>query len=152
MNTPFVHLRVHTEYSLVDSVVRVKPLLDAVAQQRMPAVALTDHGNLFAMVKFYRAALAKGVQPLLGCDVQVSAPEQNDAPSTLALICQDEAGYRNLSTLITRSFREGQARGTPIVQREWLKAHSEGLIAISVCRDGEIAREHQAEAAEKKAA
>ncbi|HEX7048402.1 MAG TPA: DNA polymerase III subunit alpha [Gammaproteobacteria bacterium] len=140
MSETFVHLRVHTEYSLVDSVVRVKPLIDAVADARMPAVALTDHGNLFAMVKFYRAALAKGVQPLLGCDVLLSAPEPNDSPSTLALICQNDTGYRNLSALMTRSYREGQERGVPIVRREWLHGHTEGLIAISVCRDGEIAR------------
>lgn len=140
MSTPFIHLRVHTEYSLVDSVVRVKSLTDAAAMAKMPAVALTDQGNLFAMVKFYRAALAKGVQPLIGCDLQLSSLEANDAPSTLTLICQNDVGYRNLSTLITRSYREGQVRGLPVVQREWLHGHTEGLIAISVCRDGEIAR------------
>ena len=140
MNTPFVHLRVHTEYSLVDSVVRVKSLIDATAAAKMPAVALTDQGNLFAMVKFYRAALAKGVQPLLGCDLQISALEANDAPSTLTLICQNDTGYRNLSTLVTRSYREGQVRGLPVVQRDWLHGHTDGLVAISACREGEIAR------------
>ncbi|MBW3566773.1 MAG: DNA polymerase III subunit alpha [Proteobacteria bacterium] len=140
MTKPFVHLRVHTEYSLLDSVVRVKPLIAATGAARMPAVALTDQGNLFAMVKFYRAALAGGVQPLIGCDLQIAAPESNDAVSTLTLICQNDSGYRNLSALITRSYREGQVRGLPVVQREWLQGHTDGLIAISACREGEIAR------------
>ena len=140
MTQTFVHLRVHTEYSLVDSVVRVKPLLKAVAAAGMPSVALTDHGNLFAMVKFYRTAISAGVQPLLGCDVLVASPEPNDAPSTLTLLCQNETGYRNLSSLITRSYREGQVRGTPVVRREWLHGSTDGLIAISACREGEIAR------------
>ena len=140
MNGSFVHLRVHTEYSLVDSVVRVKQLMAAVAEARMPAVALTDQSNMFAMVKFYRAALQKGIQPLIGCDVLVSAPEAGEAPSTLALICQDETGYRNLSELVTLGFREGQERGVPVVRREWLHGRTDGLIAISVCREGEIGR------------
>ncbi|HEX6928241.1 MAG TPA: DNA polymerase III subunit alpha, partial [Gammaproteobacteria bacterium] len=140
MNGTFVHLRVHTEYSLVDSVVRVKPLVDAVADARMPGVALTDHGNLFAMVKFYRAALGRGVQPLLGCDLKLSGIEPNDESSTMTLICQDQVGYRNLSELVTLSYREGQQRGAPVVRREWLHGRTEGLIAISVCREGEIAR------------
>ncbi len=76
----FVHLRVHTEYSLVDSVVRVPELIEAVARAGMPAVALTDQGNLFAMVKFYRAALERGVQPIIGVDLLLREPEEPRAP------------------------------------------------------------------------
>ncbi|MDX1454992.1 MAG: DNA polymerase III subunit alpha [Gammaproteobacteria bacterium] len=140
MSLPFVHLRVHTEFSLSDSVVRVKELMSEVATAEMPAVALTDQGNLFAMVKFYRAALAAGVQPLLGADLRISALDDAEPATGLTLICQDRQGYLNLSELITRSFREGQERGVPIVQRDWLHGHTDGLIAISHCRDGEIAR------------
>ncbi|MDX1443416.1 MAG: DNA polymerase III subunit alpha [Gammaproteobacteria bacterium] len=138
--TPFVHLRVHSEFSLIDSVVRVKQLVDETASRGMPAVALTDQGNLFAMVKFYRAALGKGMQPILGADLQVAAEDENEPSSGLTVICQDKTGYLNLSKLISRSYREGQTRGLPVVKREWLHGHTEGLIAISHCREGEIAR------------
>ncbi len=76
----FVHLRLHTEYSLIDSVVRVPELMDAVAAARMPAVALTDQNNLFAMIKFYRAALARGVQPIIGVDLLLREPDEPLAP------------------------------------------------------------------------
>jgi DNA polymerase-3 subunit alpha len=137
---PFVHLRVHSEFSLIDSVVRVGPLVKETAARNMPAVALTDQGNLFAMVKFYRAALAGGVQPMLGADLLVSAGDDSDSPSGLTVICQNRQGYLNLSELISRSYREGQRRGLPTVQRKWLHGHTDGLIAIGHCREGEVAR------------
>ena len=138
--TPFIHLRVHSEFSLIDSVVRVKPLVERTASAGMPAVALTDQGNLFAMVKFYRAALARGVQPILGADILVSSPAENDPPSGVTLLCQNKTGYLNLSQLISRSYREGQTRGLPVVKREWLHGCTEGLVAIGHCREGEVAR------------
>src|SRR5580658_10192739 len=109
MTATFVHLRVHTEYSLIDSVVRVPSLMQAVAAARMPAVALTDQGNLFAMVKFYRAALEAGVQPIIGVDVMVREADDKQGASRLSLLCQDMTGYRNLSRLVSRSFQEGQS-------------------------------------------
>jgi len=135
----FVHLRVHTEYSLVDSIVRVPELMARVREAGMPAVALTDHGNLFAMVKFYRAALKAGVQPIIGADLLVEEPGEAD-PFRLTLLCQSTEGYRNLAELISRSYREGQQRGEPRVQRAWLDVHAAGLIALSGGRQGDVGR------------
>jgi DNA polymerase-3 subunit alpha len=140
MTAAFVHLRVHTEYSLVDGVVRVKPLVAAVAEQGMPAVAVTDQCNLFAMVKFYRAAIAKGVKPIIGVDVWLANEEEPARPTRLSLLCQSHAGYLNLTQLVSRSYIEGQHRGYPLLQPAWLEGHSEGLIALSGAREGDVGR------------
>ncbi len=120
MNTNFVHLRLHTEFSLVDSVVRVDELVDAVAAARMPAVAVTDQGNLFAMVKFYRAALARGVQPIIGVDLRIREGADPQGPSRVTLLCQNLTGYRNLTRLVSRAWLEGQVKGEPLIERAWL--------------------------------
>ncbi|HEY2419235.1 MAG TPA: PHP domain-containing protein, partial [Steroidobacteraceae bacterium] len=118
MTSAFVHLRLHTEFSLSDSVVRVPELIAAVAAERMPAVALTDQCNLFAMVKFYRAAVARGVQPIIGVDLQLREPEDKHGASRLTLLCQNDIGYRNLARLVSRAYLEGQSsNGMPLVDR-----------------------------------
>src|SRR3569832_408260 len=131
MTPAFVHLRVHTEYSLVNGVVRVKPLVNACAKAGMPAVAVTDQCNLFAMVKFYKAALAAGVKPLDGVDIWLHNEADHNQPPRLVLLCQDRSGYLNLSRLISRSYIEGQERGVPMLRKEWLQGASAGLIALS---------------------
>ena len=137
----FVHLRLHTEYSLVDSVVRIEPLVKAVAAAGMPAVAVTDQNNLFAMVKFYRKALDSGVQPIVGCDLKLAAPDDKSAPARLTLLAQNLAGYRNLTRLVSRCYLEGQQRGEPLVERDWLTPQSTaGLIALSGAEQGDIGR------------
>jgi DNA polymerase III subunit alpha len=113
MTDTFVHLRLHTEYSLLDSVVRVPELMDAVAAAGMPAVALSDESNLFAMVKFYRAAIAAGIKPLIGVDLWLAEGTEREAPLRLTLLCQSEAGYLNLSRLVSRAYLEGQRRDWP---------------------------------------
>ncbi|HXN10693.1 MAG TPA: DNA polymerase III subunit alpha, partial [Steroidobacteraceae bacterium] len=142
MAASFVHLRVHTEFSLIDSVVRVPELMAAVAAAGMPAVALTDQSNLFAMVKFYRAALELGVQPLIGVDLLLREPGEAQAPSRLTLLCQNLEGYRNLSRLVSRSYLTGQdALGQPLLDRAWLdRSSSTGLIALSGAADGDVGR------------
>ena len=117
MTAAFVHLRLHTEYSLVDSVVRVPELMEAVAAHQMPAVALTDRDNLFAMVKFYRAALEHGVKPVIGVEIAIAEAGERAQPSRLALLCQSQTGYRNVTRLLSRAYLEGQDRGTPTVER-----------------------------------
>ena len=134
----FVHLHLHSEYSLSDSVVRIRPLVEAVAASGMPAVAVTDQGNLFAMVKFYRAAVAAGIKPVVGVDLRVQEEADGRAPSRLVLLCQDLTGYRNLTELVSRTYTEGQGRGEPLLQREWLAGHTDGLIALSGGRDGDV--------------
>ena len=125
MSPTFVHLRLHTEYSLIDSVVRVADLMDAVGAAGMPAVALTDQCNLFAMVKFYRAALDRGVQPIIGVDLLLNEADEKHGPSRLTLLCQNLGGYQNLARLVSRAFLEGQtAAAVPLVDRAWLDRRS----------------------------
>ena len=137
----FVHLRLHTEYSLSDSVVRVPELIETAASAGMPAVAVTDQSNLFAMVKFYRAALARGVKPVIGVDLHVRESGEHQQPARIALICQSQTGYRNVTRLVSRAYLEGQRRGVPMIDRSWLGAESlEGLIALSCAAQGDVGR------------
>jgi DNA polymerase-3 subunit alpha len=116
-------------------------LMDACARLGMPAVALTDQGNLFALVKFYRAAQARGIKPLVGVDALLREEGERAEPSRLVLLCQDDRGYRNLTRLVTRSYLEGQGRHGPLLHRAWLDADSTtGLIALSGAREGDIGR------------
>ena len=141
MSPGFAHLRLHTEYSLNDSVVRVPELIEAVAAAGMPSVAVTDQSNLFAMVKFYRAALARGVKPIVGVDLLVHEPGERTQPSKLALLCQSQTGYGNVTRLVSRAYQEGQKRGTPTIDRNWLSAANlEGLVALSCAAEGDIGR------------
>jgi DNA polymerase III subunit alpha len=141
MPASFVHLRLHTEYSLVDGVVRVPALMQAVAEAGMPAVALTDHGNVFAMVKFHREAHKRGVKPVIGADLWIAEAGERAEPVLLTLLAQDTAGFRNLARLVSRSYLEGQARGRPLLEREWLDAASTaGLIALSGGLQGDVGR------------
>ena len=139
MATPsFVHLRLHTEYSLVNGVVRIKPLMKAVAERGMSAVALTDQSNMFATVKFYRAAMGAGIKPIIGADLWLYDEQDNGSLSRLVLLCQNHDGYLNLSRLITRSFNEGQHRGVPTLKKEWIVDQSDGLICLSGGREGDV--------------
>ena len=141
MSGGFVHLRLHTEYSLIDSVVRVPELMEAVAGTGMAAVGLTDQCNLFAMVKFYRAALERGVKPVIGVDLLVREGAEHQAPSRLTLLCQSQTGYRNVTRLVSRAYLEGQQRGVPMLEREWLTAEAlEGLIGLSCAMEGDVGR------------
>jgi len=137
----FVHLRLHTEYSLVDGIVRMPELMSAVAGAGMPAVALTDQSNLFAMVKFYKEALAAGVKPLIGVDAWIREPGERALPARIVLLCQNLTGYRHLTQLVTRSYLEGQHHGKPMFERSWLGAETlEGLIVLSGGPEGDIGR------------
>jgi len=136
----FIHLRVHTEYSLVDGIVRVKPLMQALVEKNMPAVALTDQGNLFAMVKFTRAALAAGIKPVIGVDVLLRAEDEQSLPYRMVLLCQNREGYLNLTHLISKSYLEGQHGGVPMLQSAWIEEHTNGLIVLSGGREGDVGR------------
>ncbi|MGH8578626.1 MAG: DNA polymerase III subunit alpha [Gammaproteobacteria bacterium] len=133
----FVHLHVHSEYSLVDGLCRIVDLITAVARAGMPAVALTDQSNLFGLVKFYQSAQRAGIKPILGADVWLH-DEEREQSSRLTLLCQTEAGYRNLCRLITRSYLEGQRGGRAHVLRAWFAGTTEGLVALSGGSEGEI--------------
>jgi DNA polymerase-3 subunit alpha len=139
MSGGFVHLHLHTEYSLVDSTVRIPSLMEACRDDGMPAVAMTDQNNLFGLVKFYRMALAAGVKPIIGADLRIANEADPKRHHTLILLCQDDEGYRSLSRLLTRMYLEGQVRGEPLARREWLTPERcEGLIALSGGLHGDV--------------
>ena len=138
---PFVHLHLHTEYSIVDGTVRIPRLMDRCRALGLPAVALSDQGNLFALVKFYRRACSSGIKPIVGVDLRLKDAAEPGRANGLVLLCQNQEGYRNLTRLITRSYLEGQQRGAPMAEREWLTPDScRGLIALSGGLHGDIAR------------
>ena len=135
----FVHLHVHTEYSLVDSTVRIPALMAKAADDGMPAIAMTDRNNLFGLVKFYRRAIAAGVKPIIGADLRIANEDDPGRPFTLIVLCQDNRGYRNLCRIISRAYLEGRVRGEPMVRREWLSREScDGLIALSGGLHGDV--------------
>ena len=135
--TGFVHLRVHSEYSLVDGLLRLDDLVSACHDKGMPAVALTDLANLFGMVKFYNEAQEAGIKPILGADVFVRSDDPQ-RPYRAALLCQNLDGYRNLSRLLTRAYSEGQSSGRACLDKTWLVGNSDGLIALSGGQDGDV--------------
>ena len=134
----FVHLSVHTEFSLVDSTVRIKPMVKAVADT-MPAVAVTDRCNLFALVKFYRAAMDVGIKPIVGVDLRVSGATSDGTLTRVLLLVQNQTGYLNLTNLVSKGYQQGQVNGEPVVELDWLFEANEGLIALSGSIDGDIA-------------
>ena len=140
MPQSFVHLRLHSEYSLVDSVVRLKPLCATVAEQGMPAVALTDQSNLFAMVKFCRAAQSNGIKPIIGADLWLKQPDPQEAPTQIVLLCQNDVGYKNLTEVVSLAYTDGQRGGMAIVDKAWIATRTQGLIALSGGRSGDVGR------------
>ncbi len=138
MTASFVHLRLHTEFSLVDGLVRVKPLIKAVAGAGMPAVAVTDMSNMCALVKFYKAAMGGGIKPICGADIWLASDEEDGPLSRMTLLAMNAVGYRNLTELVSRGWTEGQSNDLVIIQRDWVKAAAEGLIALSGSKEGEV--------------
>ncbi len=138
MTASFVHLRLHSEFSLVDGLVRIKPLVKQVAAQGMPAVALTDFTNFYALIKFYKAATGAGIKPIFGSDIKVMDDLDETHISKLCLLAQNDRGYRNLTELISKAYQDGQYLGEPYIKRSWLASYADGVIALSGGRDGEI--------------
>ncbi len=138
MTQTFVHLRLHSEYSLADGIVRVDDLVQAVRKLEMPAVAVTDLANLFAMVKLYRAAVQAGIKPIVGADVWLENADNPVKPFRLLLLCQNRRGYGHLSRLLTRAYLEGQHSGRPCLNKRWFAGATEGLIALSGALDGDL--------------
>lgn len=136
--TGFVHLRLHSEYSVVDGLVRVKPLINKAVELDMPAVAVTDRTNFYALVKFYKAANASGMKLIFGSDFLIIDGDDRSRISTLCLLAADKQGYQNLIELISRAYLEGQYQDVPYVRRSWLAEYSEGVIALSGGREGDV--------------
>jgi DNA polymerase-3 subunit alpha len=134
----FVHLNVHTEYSIANSTLRISELIDGVSADGMPAVAVTDICNLYSIVKFFHKAQAKGIKPLVGADLWIHNPDQPNTPFKLYLFAQDKVGYRNLCVLISLAHQQCWHGGKPCILDQWFDEHAEGLIAISGGLQGEI--------------
>jgi DNA polymerase III subunit alpha len=144
----FVHLHCHTQYSLLDGANRIEPLLERVRDLKQPAVAMTDHGNLFGAVGFYREAVKHGVKPIIGCEIYVAPTTRFERKGVdkgnkeynnhLILLAMNREGYRNLCKLVTLGYTEGFYY-KPRVDKELLAEHSQGLIALSACLQGEVA-------------
>lgn len=139
---PFVHLHLHTDYSLLDGACEIGQLMQVVQEQRMPAVAITDHGNLFGAVQFYFAAKEKGIHPVIGCEVYVAQQgrtvrSDSNRYNHLVLLCENQEGYRNLVKLVSAGFLEGFYY-KPRIDLDLLSRHSRGLIALSACLQGAV--------------
>ncbi len=140
MQHTFVHLRVHSEFSLVDGLVRVDELAKAIAKLGMPAVALTDLTNFFALIKFYKAAIAAGVKPIFGVDFLLRDENDEGHDAVVCLLAQNDLGYRNLTNLISRAWQHGQHQGIATIRRDWLTDNADGIIVLSGGRYGDIGR------------
>ncbi len=142
MSAPFVHLHCHTDYSLLDGACEIGQLMDLVAEQKMPSVAMTDHGNLFGAVEFYNKAKEKGVHPVIGCEVYVaqqghSVKSDTNRYNHLVLLCENQEGYRNLIQLVSTGYLDGFYY-KPRIDKDLLSRHSKGLIALSACLRGDV--------------
>ncbi len=139
MSAPrFVHLRMHSEFSVTDGIVRIDGAVERAAADGMPALALTDAANLFGMVKFYRAARAGGVKPIIGADCWIQNDAERDKPARLLLLCTSRAGYLRLSELLSRAWLRNQHRSRAEIARAWLEEGAEGLIALSGGAGGDV--------------
>lgn len=136
----FVHLRAHSEFSLVDGLLRIDDVMDALPLRGMNAIAITDYCNLFAAVKVYKSAISAGVKPIFGAELPCYDPQKPDDVFSLILLCQNLQGYRHLTQLISKAYQQGQYQGQPRVHFEWVVDHAEGLIALSGGCRGEIGR------------
>src|SRR5947207_880241 len=142
----FVHLHLHTEYSLLDGACRLDRLMDKARELKFPALTITDHGVLCGAIDFYQAARDKGIKPILGCEVYVAPGSRlekktssggKDVYHHLVLLAKDEAGYKNLIKLATAAHLEGYYY-KPRIDKELLQAHKDGLIALSGCLASEV--------------
>src|SRR6266511_2730620 len=154
----FVHLHLHTEYSLLDGACRIEELLDQAQKLEMGAIAVTEHGNMFSAVVFHDAARKRGIKPILGCEVYVAPGSRLDKSGSigetanhLVLLAENEIGFKNLIKLVSSGYTEGFYY-KPRIDKELLAKHSAGLIGLSSCLKGEVASEIRAEQAKRAAA
>lgn len=140
MTSTFVHLRLHTEYSLVDGLVRVKKLVSKTADLGMPAVAITDYCGLYGLVKFQKYGLPAGIKPIYGIDLWLESDVAGEAPSLIPLLAMDVEGYRNITKLASEAYLTGQSGGIAVVKRAYFREKTAGVICLSGGKKGEIGR------------
>ena len=154
----FVHLHCHTQYSLLDGANKIEPLFERVRQLKQPALAMTDHGNMFGAIEFYNEAMRHGIKPIIGCEIYVAPGSRLERKGVdkgpkeynhhLILLAMNMEGYRNLCKLVTLGFMEGFYY-RPRVDKELLNQYNKGLIALSACLQGEVAQALSGGQAEK---
>ena len=138
MSSPFIHLRVHSDYSMMDGLNKVKPILSKVAELEMPAVAITDQMNMCGLVKFYSEAHSRGIKPIIGTDFWVTNEVFGDEPFRLTLLAMDNEGYKNITVLISKAYLRGHIAHRAVIDQSWLAEHSEGIIVLSGGLHGDI--------------
>ncbi len=136
----FVHLRMHSEFSMVDGICRINPTLDKAVSLNMPALAITDNVNFCGLIKFYRKAVASGVKPIVGADLWINDAEDENDIFRITILCQNDSGYLNAKKLISKAYQTNQKMGKPIVEKSWLVEHNQGLIVLSGGKDGDVGR------------
>ena len=141
MQPRFIHLRVHTEFSLIDGLVKIKPLVKKLTDLNMPAVAVTDHVNLFGLVKMYKTATSQGIKPIAGADVLIFNSDEPDNPFRLTFLASNHAGYVTLTELVSQAYQHGQSKdGVPMLKREWIEQNNNGLIVLSGAMQGDVGK------------
>jgi len=145
----FVHLSLHSEYSIIDSIVQIPELCAKAKACGMKAVAITDLTNLFGMVKFYKDCIAQGIKPIVGAEIWVENEENKNEYHKLNLLCQNMEGYWNLTRLISIAYQEGERLAVPLTKKVWVMQHAKGLIALSGAKDGDIGQALLQEAKQK---
>ncbi|USD36760.1 MULTISPECIES: DNA polymerase III subunit alpha [Ferrimonas] len=134
----FIHLRVHSDFSMVDGMQKVGPILSRAAEMEMPALALTDQTNLCGLVKFYGGSHKNGIKPIIGADFWQICPELDDMQCRLTVLAMDNDGYKNLTLLISKAYLRGHVDHRPVLDRAWLAEHAKGLILLSGAKDGDV--------------
>ncbi|HHQ4600828.1 DNA polymerase III subunit alpha [Aeromonas veronii] len=136
----FIHLRVHSDFSMVDGLQKINPIVGAAAANNMPALALTDQMNMCGLVRFYGAAHGKGIKPIVGADFWVQSDELGDEQFRLTLLAMDNDGYQNITLLISRGYQRGHVQGRPVIDKSWLTEHAKGVIVLSGGREGDVGK------------
>ncbi len=136
----FIHLRVHSDFSMVDGLQKIGPIVSAAAANNMPALALTDQMNMCGLVRFYGSAHGKGIKPLVGVDFWVQSDELGDEQFRLTLLAMDNDGYQNITLLISRGYQRGHVQGRPVIDKAWLGEHAKGVIVLSGGREGDVGK------------
>ena len=136
----FIHLRVHSDYSMIDGLAKVKPIVKKASELSMPALAMTDFTNLCGLVKFYFAAHDAGIKPIIGADFKVQSAEMGDELFELTILAANNEGYKNLTLLISEAYQRGHVQHLPVIDKEWLVNHREGLIILSGGKNGDVGK------------
>jgi len=149
MKNKFVHLNLHTEYSIIDGIIKIDQIIKKCVEYKMPAVALTDQSNLFALVKFYKNVISAGIKPIIGVDIWLIDNENDNIHYKIILLAQNYIGYKNILKLISHSYINGQHLGIPRISRKWLEELSDGIIILSGGKYGDIGKMLLADEKEK---